>query len=91
MKWPLKLYKVAGPSMLPNFQPGDIAIGWRWFRPRPGQVVVAHTDIPLIKRVKSTGPAQIWLEGDNPTASTDSRHFGPLPISKIEAVILTKF
>lgn len=27
---------------------------------------------------------QIWLEGDNPLESIDSRHYGPLPISNVK-------
>ena len=28
-------------------------------------------------------PHHVWVEGDNPLYSTDSRHFGPLPISSL--------
>lgn len=28
---------------------------------------------------------QIWIEGDNPEHSTDSRHYGPIPIALAEA------
>jgi phage repressor protein C with HTH and peptisase S24 domain len=82
---------VAGESMLPAYAPGDTLIGWRWFRrPRAGQVVVARRDRPLIKRVKSVSGRAVWLEGDNAAASTDSRHFGPVDLAKVEAVIIGK-
>ncbi len=88
--WPLALYRVAGDSMRPTYVPGDTLLGWRWFRPQVGQVVVAHAGQPLIKRVRQVLPDTVWLEGDNPAASTDSRHFGPVSRSGLEAVIITK-
>jgi nickel-type superoxide dismutase maturation protease len=88
--WPLGFYRVAGDSMRPTFAPGDTLVGWRWFRPRAGQVVVAHHNQPLIKRVKSVHPDHVWLEGDNAAASTDSRTFGLVPRAQLEAVIIAR-
>jgi|EP00970_Alexandrium_tamarense_P003775 inner membrane protease subunit 1 len=31
----------------------------------------------------SIPPNHVWLEGDNPLESTDSRHYGPLPVSSL--------
>jgi type IV secretory pathway protease TraF len=77
--------------MLPAYDPGDILLGWRWFRPRPGQVVVARlAGRPIIKRIVAITPAGLHLAGDNPGRSTDSRHFGPLPAGQLEAVILMR-
>jgi nickel-type superoxide dismutase maturation protease len=89
--WPLGLYRVAGTSMQPTYQPGDTLLGWRWFRPRVGQVVVAHhAGRPLIKRIaQHDGPA-VWLLGDNPTASTDSRQFGAVARHQLEAHIILR-
>jgi phage repressor protein C with HTH and peptisase S24 domain len=87
---PLGLYRVSGTSMLPTYQPGDTLLGLRWFRPRPGQVVVVNLDKPLIKRiVKISGP-DIYIQGDNSAASTDSRHFGPVQRTALEARIILK-
>lgn len=87
--WPLGLYRVTGESMQPTYSPGDTLLGWRWFKPRPGQVVVAyHEGRPLIKRVKRAANNHVWLEGDNAAASTDSRQFGAVSIAQIEAVII---
>ncbi len=92
--WPLGVYRVAGESMLPAYQPGDTLLGWRWFRARglrAGQVVVARqAGRPLIKRVAKTAAGHIWLAGDNPGRSTDSRHFGPVTPAQVEALILAK-
>jgi len=29
------------------------------------------------------GPGEFWVEGDEPRASTDSRHFGPVSTSSL--------
>ena len=89
--WPVGLYRVAGESMQPTYRPGDTLVGWHWFRPRPGQVVVVMRDgRPLIKRVIRLAGDAIWLEGDNPGASTDSRHFGTLDRQNLRARIILR-
>lgn len=35
-------------------------------------------------------PGQVWLEGDNPSKSLDSREFGPLPMGLIRGRALCK-
>ncbi len=75
--------------MAPTLVPGVMAVGWRWLPPRVGSVVVArHEGRPLIKRVVKLEAELVWLEGDNRTASTDSRQFGPVGRDAIEAIIL---
>lgn len=89
--WPLGFYRVAGDSMLPTYRPGDTLLGLRWFRPRPGQVVVAlEKGRPLIKRITAIVDPAITLTGDNPAASTDSRHFGPVHKNQLIAKIIVK-
>jgi nickel-type superoxide dismutase maturation protease len=88
--WPLGLYRVAGDSMRPAYAPGDLLLGWRWFRPRAGQVVVIHRERPLVKRIKRVQAEAVWIEGDNAAASTDSRAFGPVPRAQLEAVIVAR-
>jgi len=91
VRWvPLGLYRVNGHSMHPAYAPGDTLLGLRWFRPRPGQVVVLHRDRPLIKRIIRISAEGIWVEGDNASASTDSRHFGPVHRSSLEARVIAK-
>lgn len=91
-RWPVGLYRVAGQSMLPTYQPGDLLVGWHWYRRlRPGRVVVATVDgLPLVKRVSLIDRAGVTLAGDNSPASTDSRHFGPIEPDQIEAVIILR-
>ncbi len=63
--------------MEPALKPGELIVGWKWFRPRVGQIVVARTpERLLIKRIKRVDDAGIWIEGDNGAVSRDSRQFG---------------
>jgi phage repressor protein C with HTH and peptisase S24 domain len=77
--------------MLPTYRPGDTLLGWRWFSPRVGQVVVARQgDHALIKRVVKLNDQHVWLMGDNRSYSTDSRHFGPLNRADLVARIIVR-
>ena len=68
--------------MVPALRHGDQVLVWwvRRPRPRPGAIVVV--DLPQdrglgIKRVREVRPdGSMWVEGDNPLGSTDSRQFG---------------
>lgn len=82
----LRRLVVEGDSMAPTLLPGDrvLAVGWR--RPRPHELAAArdprHPDRVLVKRVVATHDHHgMEVAGDNPDpdASTDSRHFGPIP------------
>ena len=91
ISFPLRLYRVSGDSMAPTYRPGDLLLGRRWFRVRVGQVVVARTpERPLVKRIKAIDEAGVWLEGDNPAASTDSRQRGAFQLSDVEAVVVLR-
>ena len=73
---------VAGASMEPTLRHGDRLVIWRSGRVRAGDIVAL--DDPrdpgrtLLKRVASLQPAGVFVLGDNPQWSTDSRHFGPV-------------
>ncbi len=74
--------QVEGGSMLPTLAPGDRVLVVP-LPPRQGQLVVVpdprDPDRVLVKRVAAVLPGgRIEVRGDNPTASTDSRHLGPL-------------
>jgi nickel-type superoxide dismutase maturation protease len=72
--------------MSPLLIPGDRLVVWRAGSYRPGDVVAAHGPDGrlLVKRVVGADQAGLVLVGDNLDYSTDSRHFGPVPL---EAVI----
>lgn len=78
------LVEVTGTSMSPTLHPGDRLVAVARRRYRPGDVVVARDPRGdedgrrLVKRVAGVGPAGLELRGDDPEASTDSRHFGPV-------------
>ena len=88
--WPLGIYRVAGDSMQPTYRPGDTLLGWRWFTPKRGDIVVVVRDRPLVKRVTHVNGEGIFIEGDNPRRSTDSRTFGLVRRDQVEARIIAK-
>ncbi len=83
VRWPLSAVSVSGDSMVPTLQPGDLLVVASTRRIRTGDLVMARRpDRPtllLVKRVLAREPAGWWMEGDNPTASDDSRLFGLVP------------
>jgi len=84
---PLGRLRVAGESMVPTLLPGDRVVVWRGVGPwrpaiRPGDLVAVvdprQPDRIMVKRVARLAGSDIFVEGDNAAASTDSRHFGPV-------------
>ena len=81
---------VDGSSMAPALESGDRLLVESWSfrrrRPRPGEIVVAGDPrMPrreLVKRVAALQDDRLALSGDAPL-STDSRIFGPLPVSAV--------
>lgn len=82
--------RVAGDSMLPTFRPGRIVIGIGRFKVlRASDVVIVwHGGLEKIKRVAQINGDQLYLLGDNQKQSTDSRAFGWLHISAVQAKII---
>ena len=79
--------EVAGLSMAPTLQPGDRLVVWRTTSVRPGDIVAAsdprQPERTVLKRVMSVHPDGVFLLGDNPGQSTDSRQFGNVPIKSL--------
>ena len=74
--------------MQPNLEPGDRVLVRRLGTPstlRRGSVLVTwhpqRSDLRLIKRLNRVDSSGLWMLGDNPAASTDSRQLGPIPAS----------
>lgn len=79
--------------MAPALRHGDQVVVLFTRRPAaaPGQVVVvALPDRPLaVKRlIRSDADGRIWVEGDNPFGSTDSRTLGGLPSAAVTGRVL---
>lgn len=101
--WLLRLRRrmhVVEESMLPTLHPGDEILfdprAYRRNRPKTNDVVVAvHPDRPdfkLIKRVQAVyDDGNCELMGDNPSAGTDSRHFGPVTAAQILGRVTCRF
>ena len=97
---PLGRLRVAGESMVPALLPGDRVLVWRGlgpFRP-PIQVgdLVALVDPRdsgrvVVKRVAGREGTGIVVRGDNEAASTDSRHFGPVPPTAIQGRVIYRY
>ena len=101
--WLLRLRRrvgVTGASMIPKLQPGDEVLidshAYRQHPPQVGDIVAAYrpdrTDVTIIKCVAAVeSDGCLFLLGDNPTSSTDSRSFGPVPTENIIGKVTSKF
>jgi nickel-type superoxide dismutase maturation protease len=70
--------------MEPTLSDGDWVLARGDGRAQVGDVVVLEhpqrRGMLIAKRVARVDPAGYWLLGDNPRESTDSRHFGAVPL-----------
>ena len=78
------LARITCPSMAPTVRHGDRLLVRRLplgARPAPGTVVLARfparPELLVVKRVRRVLERGVWVEGDNPLATDDSRSFGP--------------
>lgn len=91
---PWGLVDVRGASMSPTLHPGDVLLV-RWgARVRDGDVVVLRRPdldgLLVVKRLAGRVGGGWWALGDLPAASTDSRHFGPVPDALVLARVLRR-
>lgn len=92
-RWRPFRVEVQGDSMAPTLVAGDWALAVAPKTLRRGDVVVlehpGRPGLEVVKRVAGVGGDlapdgrilgrdEVWVEGDNPGRSTDSRHFGPV-------------
>ena len=99
LRWRRRL-RIVGLSMQPLLQPGDeVLVDVRAYRrslPTPGDIVVLqHPHQPqlrIVKRAVAITPAgDCFVQGDNPSASTDSRTFGCVQASLILGKVVCRF
>ena len=87
--------EVSGLSMAPALQPGDRLLLRRARSVRPGDVVAASDPRqparPVLKRVRDVSQEGVFLLGDNPEHSTDSRQFGPVPIKSVTGKAIYRY
>ena len=82
--------------MAPALRHGDQVVVWWGSRPRPRTGAVVLVDLPGerglgIKRVGAVeASGELWLEGDNPAGSTDSRQFGAVPASALRGRVVLR-
>lgn len=75
--------------MLPVLKPGALVIGLKSPKPKVGDVVIiTHNHKEKLKRVQKIDEYEVYVVGDNPEHSTDSRHFGPITRHAIIAKIV---
>lgn len=93
-------FRVTGNSMQPLLQPGEEILldrhAYQKSVPQVGDIVVAthplHPELTIVKRVilvKEDG--SLFLRGDNPRESTDSRTFGLVDLQYILGKVTSRF
>lgn len=90
MKKAFLIRRVVGNSMLPMLRPGQLVIATGLFRQLGPEVVIVfrHNKLEKIKRIQRIKDNQIFVIGDNPRASLDSRSFGCLPIASVVGKVI---
>ena len=75
--------------MIPTLQPGTLVIFQRKRMPRVGDIVIVrHDGLEKVKRVEKLQAARIYLLGDNPDDSVDSRTFGWVEIGAVRGRLI---
>ena len=86
---------VDGNSMAPAFLPGDRILYGPAFSLRAGDVIVLadprQSDRLIVKRVHQIPGDLVDVRGDNEFASTDGRHFGPVPLSLVRGRVFYRY
>lgn len=87
---PLLIRKVHGHSMVPVLPPGTLVFALRWYRKiKPDKVIIfTRENRETIKRVDHIESEGIYVLGDHPDTSTDSRQYGLIPSESVEAVVV---
>ena len=99
----LRRVKVAGESMSPTYNDGDVLLV-KWFTgieselPLASVVVIERDEMPgvfFIKRIQKSHSGAYWVEGDNripdvASRMNDSRTWGYIPAHEIRGRVLLR-
>ncbi len=99
----LRRVKVAGESMSPTYNNGDVLLV-KWFTgierelPLASVVVIERDEMPgvfFVKRIQKSHSGAYWVEGDNRDPSvekrmSDSRTWGYIPANEIRGKVLLR-
>jgi nickel-type superoxide dismutase maturation protease len=87
--------EVFGLSMAPGLLPGDHVLVWNTTSVHRGDIVAAsdpkQPERSVLKRVADVGDTGVFLLGDNPAHSTDSRQWGPVPITSVQGKAIYRY
>jgi nickel-type superoxide dismutase maturation protease len=88
-RWPFIIRRVQGHSMMPVLPPGTTVWGWRWYHElKIGDVIIfLHDGKEKIKRINDLDNNTVFVLGDHPETSTDSRQFGWVSRENIVATV----
>ena len=89
---------VDGESMSPALLPGESLLVqddyYKNHLPQVGDVVLLqhpkNPEMVIVKRIHEIQPLGIFVLGDNPSYSTDSRHFGFISVQDLIAKVTSK-
>ena len=77
--------------MQPTLREGEFVLVRAQSKAKPGDIVLCkhpfNKNVLMLKRVHSAGPSGVFIVGDAPSQSTDSRGFGILPWTHIMGVV----
>ena len=68
--------RVVGNSMLPTLKPNQIVVGTKPKITLGSLVIVSYKDKEIVKRLTKIDGNKVYIIGDNPAQSSDSRSFG---------------
>lgn len=87
----LLIRRIAGTSMLPTFRANQIVIasGWPAHVGKNDVIIFKHGGLEKIKRIHDLHEQKgMYVLGDNPAESTDSRSFGWIDFDEVVAKVI---
>lgn len=90
-----KLAKTNGLSMYPTIESGETLVIAIHQQPKVGDIVsvrinyeFGNTSEYIVKRVTAIENGEMYLLGDNPEVSYDSRFYGYVPLEMLDGVVV---